>query len=133
MTNERHALPKVDGRTLIARRYRDILSQLAEDQGGADRLSEARLQLCRRFAASACLAEALEARLVNGEDINLADHALLSSTLVRIASRIGIERRMRSVVPILSDYLEAATQQPFPDDDDENEGFDRRSGLELNP
>ena len=67
------------------RRYRDICAAIATDQGGAERLSETRLQLIRRFAAAACLAEAMEARLANGEQIDLAEHAQLASTLVRIA------------------------------------------------
>jgi hypothetical protein len=48
MTNTGCLLPGVDLRTALARRYRDILGQLVSDQGGADRLSEARIQLCRR-------------------------------------------------------------------------------------
>jgi hypothetical protein len=48
------------------------------DMGGASQCVEARLQLIRRFAAAA--AEQMEARLANGHSINIADHALLSST-----------------------------------------------------
>jgi hypothetical protein len=99
-------LPGVDGRSIIARRYRDIAAAVAADQGGADRLSEARKQLVRRFAAAACIAEQMESRLANGEQINIVEHAQLCSTLVRIAQRIGIDRRMRKVVPSLSEYLE---------------------------
>jgi len=62
VSNGHELLPNVDGRSLVARRYRDIMSAIASDQGGVDRLSEARLQLIRRFAAAACLAEQLEAR-----------------------------------------------------------------------
>ena len=106
VSNGRDLLPNIDGRTMLARRYRDVLAAIASDQGGADHLSEARIQLVRRFAAAACLAEEMEAKLVNGEAINLAEHALLCSTLVRLAQRIGIDRRARNVVPDLRDYLE---------------------------
>jgi hypothetical protein len=107
VSNGSNLLPGVDGRSALARRYRDVLGALTSDQGGGDRLSEARTQLCRRFAAAAVLAEAMEARLVNGEAIDLQEHALLSSTLVRLAQRIGIDRRARNLVPDLADYLEA--------------------------
>ncbi len=107
ITNGKDVLGGVDGRSRIARRYHDITSQLAADQGGADTLSEARLQLIRRFAASACLAEQMESRLANGEQIDLAEHALLSSTLVRIAARLGLDRRARDVTPTLEAYLQA--------------------------
>ena len=53
LTNKKDLLPGVDGRTVVYRRFRDIASQVALDQGGIDQLSEARLQLVRRFAAAA--------------------------------------------------------------------------------
>src|SRR5215831_15745222 len=84
VSNGADVLPDVDGRSAIARRYRDILAQLASDQGGVDRLGEARLQLCRRFAAAACIAEQMEADLANGAKIDIAEHAQLCSTLVRV-------------------------------------------------
>ena len=49
-------LPNVDGRSLVARRYRDISGAIIVDQGGIDQCSELRLQLIRRFAAAAVLA-----------------------------------------------------------------------------
>jgi hypothetical protein len=58
-----------------------------------------RLQLVRRFAAAAVLAEQMESRLANGEQIDIQEHALLCSTLTRLAQRIGIERRARDVTP----------------------------------
>src|SRR6516164_4079775 len=92
ISNGKELLPGIDGRSIVARRYRDISSAILVDQGGADRCSEARQQLVRRFAAAAVLAEQLEARLANGEDISIAEHALLCSTLVRVARQIGVGR-----------------------------------------
>ena len=105
LTNKKDLLPGVDGRTVVYRRFRDIASQVALDQGGLDQLSEARLQLVRRFAAAAVLAEQLEAALANGQEINVAEHGLLCSTLVRIAQRIGINRVPRDVSLTLADIL----------------------------
>src|SRR5262249_3763126 len=85
VTNHNALLPGVDGRSAAARRFRDIIAAIAVDQGGVDRLSEARLQLVRRFAAAAVLAEAMEAKLAAGEQIDIAAHAQLCSTLVRVA------------------------------------------------
>jgi antitoxin (DNA-binding transcriptional repressor) of toxin-antitoxin stability system len=67
--------------------------------------------LIRRFAAAAVLAEQLEARIARGEEITLTDHALLCSSLVRLAQRIGIGRRARDVTPSLSDYLANRNQK----------------------
>jgi hypothetical protein len=105
MTNGTALLPDIDGRSAIARRFKDITSAILADQGGADQCAESRLQLVRRFAAAAVLAEQLESRLANGEQIDIQEHALLCSTLARLASRIGLERRARDVTT-LADYLQ---------------------------
>jgi hypothetical protein len=105
LSNGREVLPDVDGRSLVARRYRDIVCAIASDQGGAEQLSEARLQLIRRFSAACVLAEQMEARLARGEQINIQEYSLLVSTIVRVAQRIGINRVPREVAPSLAEYL----------------------------
>jgi len=106
ITNGADILPGVDGRSLIARRYRDIISAIIVDQGGAGQLAEARQQLIRRFAAASVLAEEMEARLANGQQVDISEHSTLSSTLVRLASRIGIDRIARTFTPTVGDYIE---------------------------
>jgi hypothetical protein len=108
VSNGKDVLPDVDGRRLIARRYRDIVSAILVDQGGIDRCSESRQQLIRRFAAAACIAEQMESRLANGEQIDIVKHALLCSSLVRLSGRIGINRRLKDITPALPDYLDEA-------------------------
>jgi hypothetical protein len=106
VSNGRDILPKVDGRSLIGRRYYDIQTAILIDQGGADQVSETRLQLVRRFSAAAVMAELLEAKLANGEEIDIQQHALLSSTMVRVAQRIGIDRIPKDVeASSLDEYL----------------------------
>ena len=111
ISNGADILPDVDGRSAVARRYRDIAAQIIADMGGASQCAEARIQLIRRFAAAAVLAEQMEAQLANGHLIEIADHALLSSTLVRLAQRIGIDRRSRDTTPSLSQYLQLRSKQ----------------------
>jgi hypothetical protein len=48
----------------------------------------------------------MESRLANGEQIDIQEHATLSSTLVRLAQRIGIDRVLRDVTPSLADIAE---------------------------
>ena len=117
MSNGADVLPNVDGRSLVARRFRDIVASVAANQGGADRCSEARLQLIRRFAAAACIAEQMEAALARGETIDVHQHTYLCSTLTRIVQRIGINRRARDVVPDLKDYLDGKAEL-VPDEED---------------
>jgi hypothetical protein len=109
LTNGKDLLPKVDGRSLIARRYRDICSAIASDQGGLDLLSEARVQLIRRYAACCVLAESMESRLARGEQIDITEHSRLTLTMVRVAQRIGLDRVPREVSsPMLADLLREA-------------------------
>jgi hypothetical protein len=126
--NHRAELPNVDGRNMMARRYREIARAVLVDHKGGEDVSEVHLQLIRRFAASAVLAEDIAAKLANGEEVDIAKHATLSSTMVRIAARIGITRIAKNVdPPSLDTYLEmkararAAQQQEIIDAID-NEG-----------
>jgi hypothetical protein len=88
------------------------------------------MALVRRFAGTAVLAELVEQRLVRGEAVNIPEYAVLSSTLVRLASRIGLERVPKDITALsLDQYIahrkaEAEADRETddgvdPDDDDE--------------
>jgi hypothetical protein len=111
VTNGREVLPGIDGRTAAARRYQDLVANLISDAGGEAGMSETRRQLIRRFAALSVQAERLESRVTMGETIDLAEHCAISSTLVRLASRLGINRSAK-LVPPLKDYLEMRASPP---------------------
>jgi hypothetical protein len=85
-------LPNVDLRSLPYQRYKAIVQQMVDEQGGVEKLSAARTQLIRRFAACCVLAENVEIRIARGEQVSISEHATLSSTLVRLASRLGIDK-----------------------------------------
>jgi hypothetical protein len=99
-------LPGIDQRSAIARRYRDVICAIIADLGGESRLSEARLQLIRRFSALVVQAETMEAALVDGKPFDSGAHAHISSALVRLAARVGLNRVPKNVTPDLRDYLE---------------------------
>ena len=63
VSNGKDLLKGVDGRSSLARRYRDVMEALIADQGGPAALSEVRRQLIRRFSACAVLAEDLSPSL----------------------------------------------------------------------
>jgi hypothetical protein len=116
VTNGADLLPGIDGRSPTYRRYRDLVAAMVADLGGIA-LSEARMQLVRRFAASAVLAEAMEARLVKGEPVDIMEHSQLASTQVRLASRIGLERMPKDVTPAtLQDYINKCKAEAEDDD-----------------
>ena len=110
LTNGKDLLPDVDGRSLLYKRFKEIARLVAADQGGLDALSEARVQLVRRFAATCVMAEQLESDMCNGLEIDINQHTALSSTLVRLGARIGIDRRAKHITPNLTDYLELMPQ-----------------------
>jgi hypothetical protein len=107
-------LPGIDQRSAIARRFRDVIASVCTDLGGADRGSETRLQLIRRFAALAVQAEALEATFAEGKPIDVSAHAHISSTLVRLASRIGLKRVARDITPTLAEILRGDDEAAAP-------------------
>ena len=93
-TRDRGALPDLDCPSLFARRFREIAAAVLDDQGGGDGLSEARVQLIRRFAASAALAEQLEARLAAATK-STSPSTRCFGTLARLAQVIGSGRTTR--------------------------------------
>ena len=107
MTNHKDLLPGLDGRTATARRFRDLVNAFVADMGGLDHCSEVRLGLVRRLAATTVQAEMLEARMVNGDAIDIATLCTLASTTVRLSQRLGLERRARNVTPSVGQYLAA--------------------------
>jgi hypothetical protein len=104
----RDILPDCDGRSTIARRYRDISAAILADQGGESVCSETRQQLIRRFSAAAVIAEQMESALANGREIDVAAHCQLTSTMTRVAHRIGVDRIPRDVT---GDALDAALRE----------------------
>jgi hypothetical protein len=97
ITNHRELLPGVNGRSAPARRFRDLVSSYIVDMGGLEYVSEIKLGLIRRLAAATVQAEIIEARMVNGEKIDVGTLCTLASTTVRIASRLGLERVAKPV------------------------------------
>ena len=107
VTNHKDLLPGLDGRSASARRYRDLVNAFVADMGGLECCSEIRLGLVRRLAATTVQAEMLEARMVNGEAIDISQLCTLASTTVRLSQRLGLERKQRDVTPSLSDLIRA--------------------------
>ncbi len=90
-------LGEVDGRTRAARHYRQALTEYVEDRGGADMVSRAEADLCRRAAGVSTLCSAFEAGLVSGADIDVDRYLAAANTLSRLCSKLGLKRRARDV------------------------------------
>src|SRR5690606_32608549 len=95
----------VDGRSVLARRYRDVLAQLTADLGGDP--SEAQSIIARRAATLAVWCEQAESAMASGGDLDIATFTTAANSLRRLLADLGLERRMRDVTPTLSQYIEA--------------------------
>jgi hypothetical protein len=98
----------IDRRCRAAQEFDAIASGIATDLGGEEQLSTIQRHLVEAFAGAACHVNDINARLLLGEEIDVVVHSQAISTMVRIASRIGIHRVARDVSPSLSDLLREA-------------------------
>ena len=88
-------LPGVDGRSAIARRFRDIFNAIISDLGGPDAVTEGQTQLCRRAAALSVACEQIEVELAAGNEVPLSGLITATNALRRVLDTLGLERRQR--------------------------------------
>jgi hypothetical protein len=110
ITNGSALLPGVDGRSVWARRCRDVIDLHISDLGGANNVSEAEKSIIRRCAALTVELEHLEflfatAGAATPDQLDLYQRT--ANSLRRHLETIGIERRPRDVGPSLGDMLRA--------------------------
>jgi hypothetical protein len=79
-----------DGRSAWGRRWRDLILAHANDLGGMELLSEAQISICRRVSAMEVELEAREARMSEGEKIDLDQYGRLTGRLCRMLELVGI-------------------------------------------
>jgi hypothetical protein len=97
-----------DGRSATARRFKDLVLDIAADLGGIEHLSTAEMQLIRRASMLSAECERQEALAVR-EDVEFDCDAYVVKTnaLRRVLEAIGLKRAPRDVTPRLEDYLQA--------------------------
>lgn len=107
VTNDPLLLRGVDGRSMVARRYRDVAIALADDLGGQDKLSEPSKILVRQAAALTVQVEGLQSKIVAGEDIELEQLTRLSNVLGRTLQRLGLKKpRARPTTPLAAHFAQ---------------------------
>jgi hypothetical protein len=95
----------LDSRTAAARMWDNLSANIAADLGGEANLSSVQKTLIEAFVGVSIRLNDLNMRGLRGEQIDLSELSLAASTLVRIASRIGIARVARDVGSSLGDLL----------------------------
>jgi hypothetical protein len=107
VTNDPLLLRGVDGRSMVARRYRDVAIALADDLGGQDKLSEPSKILVRQAAALTVQVETLQTKIISGEDVNLEQLTRLSNVLGRTLQRLGLRKpRARPASPLAAHFAQ---------------------------
>ncbi len=96
-------LAGVDGRSMMARRFREITAGIESDLGGD--LTEAQGHLIARAATLACWCEERESELAQGKDFEALQYATIANALRRLLADLGLERRGRDVTPDLASYI----------------------------
>jgi hypothetical protein len=97
VTNGTRAFVIGDGNSPWARRQRDLVALHADDAGGIEFLSAAKLSLCHRAAALETELEMIEGRLSLGHEVDMDQYGRLAGHLRRILETIGVGRVARTV------------------------------------
>lgn len=105
VSNRRKLLDGVDGRSVKARRFRDLVADFAADLGGADVLTVADWSLIRQAAIVTVEAETMQAALLNDQAIDRNDLVRLTNASARI---LGVLRSKPRTKPVetLQEYIE---------------------------
>jgi hypothetical protein len=119
MTKTRKArlrsLADLDGRTVSARRARDLARAITADLGGDDALSAAQAELVQRAALLGAFLADCEARWLTGDDVDLSTYLTACDRQRHILTTLGLKREPRPV-PTLQEYIRnlPASAKPTP-------------------
>jgi hypothetical protein len=94
----------LDGRTKARKRFDAVVEGIASDLGGEAHLTTVQRHLVEAFAGCAVVVHDINARLLLGQPIDIGEATQAVSSLVRLASRIGVGRHMRDVTD-LTDHI----------------------------
>jgi hypothetical protein len=108
----------LDQRTLAAKMFDAQVAQIKADLGTTD-LSAIECQLIENFAGISVMINDMTVQLLLGKPVDPFAFCQLSSTSVRVASRLGLHRRSRDVTPV--DPLAYARSQGDEQPDDGGE------------
>jgi hypothetical protein len=130
----RHNRPKyqipsrihLDGRTAAAKEFDRIYAAVSTDLGND--LTAVEKALVEGFVGATVVLQSLNTRLALGQEIDLAEHSAVCSSMVRIAAKIGLSRRSR----IVSGLIEAEAAPPLwsPLRDTITKDLAKRAGLD---
>jgi hypothetical protein len=100
------ALP-LEQATGAGRFFDKMVRDIEADLGGRRQLTRIEGELIRAFAGAATTLQYLNVQVALGEtgEIDLSGYATIASTMLRIGSKLGLQRRSKDVTPTLSDLI----------------------------
>ena len=106
---------ELDGRTGAAKAFDALVAAIENDLGGADQLTSIERSLVEGFVGATITLKNINAKMCLGHEIDVADLSHSISSMVRVASRLGEQRRARDVTarpqtsqsPLRGDLIEA--------------------------
>jgi hypothetical protein len=109
-------LEQIDGRSAMARRFKDLVHDFTGDLGGRDMLSEGQRQLIRRTSLVGAICEKLEQDAVlEKSSFSIDDYVVLVNCQRRLCETLGLRRVARDSGATLEQYLDAKFQPPEAD------------------
>ena len=94
-----------DKRGPVARRFRDLVGEITADLGGPSELSENQRQIIRRIASLSVWCESEEARMADGEEVDIDRFQRTANSLRRLCESIGLRRTAKDITPDIRAYM----------------------------
>jgi hypothetical protein len=117
-------LTPIDRSSGAGRFYDKMRRDIAADLGGRRTMSRIETELIKGFCGCATRLEYLNYQILLGEaaEADVASFATLASTMLRIGSRLGLQRRPKDItaVPTLARYLQQHHTAESSDGDSED-------------
>jgi hypothetical protein len=112
VTNGSKLLVGIDGRSPMARRFRDLVQAYSAEIGGE--LTQFEKAMVKQAASLAIAAETMQAKVINGELVNSDDLIRISSEVRRILDALAEKAGKRKpAAPTMSQLLaEHEAEQP---------------------
>jgi hypothetical protein len=108
----KHDLVPIDKTSGPGRFFARMVREIETDLGGRHELSRIESELIQAFSGSATALRYLTHQILLDEvsELNLASYAQLGSTMLRIGSRLGLQRRAKTVLDMDS-FLQLRARQ----------------------
>jgi len=105
-------LDGLDGRTAAYREAKQLVTEIETDLGGVEHLSAMERQMVQHGAVLGAIAADMEAKYLQGRNIDLVQLCTVLNAQRRSFDAIGYKRRQRDVTPTLEQVLSGINEGP---------------------